>query len=84
MSLIKKIDVEKHFAARRAMRLGKTGLLGQFGAQTKATAGAKKGPAPITIGAAGHSAQSASVTPIPIVADSGGPRVPAAWRNRQG
>ncbi len=32
MSLIKKIDVEKHFAARRAMRLGRTGPASQPGA----------------------------------------------------
>ena len=32
MSLIKKIDVEKHFAARRAMRLGRIGPASQPGA----------------------------------------------------
>jgi hypothetical protein len=31
MGLIKKVDVEKHFAARRAMMLGRMEALGQLG-----------------------------------------------------
>jgi hypothetical protein len=83
MSLIKKIDVEKYFAARRGMRLGKTGPLNQFSARMKAAAEAKKAPAAIAVDAAGHLPPGASVAPIPIVPDSGGPRVPKALRNRQ-
>jgi len=83
MSLIKKINVEEHFAARRRMRLGKTGPLSQFSARMKAAAAAKKVPVPIAVDAAGDSSPSASVTPIPTAADSGGPHVPAALRNRQ-
>ena len=46
MSLIKKIDVEKHFAARRAMRLGRTGPVSPLGAAgIKSPAKRKKVPA---------------------------------------
>jgi hypothetical protein len=41
MGLIKKVDVYKHFAARRAMRLGRTGPLSQVGARVKPAAKAK-------------------------------------------
>lgn len=83
MSLIKKVDAEKHFAERRAMRLGKTGPLSQFSARMKAAAAARNAPAPVAVGAVGHSSPSVSVASIPIAADSGGPRVPTALRNRQ-
>jgi hypothetical protein len=41
MSLIKKVDVDKHFAARRAMRLGRSGPLSQAGARIERTFKAK-------------------------------------------
>ena len=47
MSLIKKVDVEKHFAARRAMRLGRMQPLGQLGAAgIKSATKRKRVPAP--------------------------------------
>ncbi len=42
MILIKKIDVEKHFAARRAARLGRMGPASQFGAAGTKSAAKKK------------------------------------------
>ena len=46
MGLIKKIDVEAHFAARRAMRLGGSGPMSRLGANwIKAGVKSKKVPA---------------------------------------
>jgi hypothetical protein len=83
MSLIKKVDVEKHFAARRAMRLGRTGPLSGPGARMKPAPNADNAPALIEEVTPGHSSPSASVTPIPIAADSDGPRGFTAPRSRQ-
>ncbi len=83
MGLIKKIDVEKHFAERRAMRLGRTGPLSQAGARVERTAKAKSAPALVEVVAPGHSSPSALVTPIPIIADAGGNSVSAVPRSRQ-
>ena len=83
MSLIKKVDVEKHFAARRAMRLGRTGPLSRGSAQMAAATTAKSAPASAQDGAMKHSSPSTSVTPIPIGPDSDGPGVPTLPRNRQ-
>jgi hypothetical protein len=83
MSLIKKIDVEKYFAARRARRLGRTGLLGQVGARIEPAAKAKSASASIEEVTPGHSSLSTPVTPIPITADSDGTSVFTVLRSRQ-
>ena len=64
MTLIKKIDDEKHFAARRAMRLGRTG------ARIKPAPKARNAPAFIEDVTPGHSFLGASVTSTPIASDS--------------
>lgn len=83
MSLIKKIDVEKHFAARRAMRLGRIGLLSQQGARTDPAITAKRAPAPVKNDAMGYSSMNASAAPTPTAVDSGGTRESTEPRNRQ-
>jgi hypothetical protein len=83
VSLIKKIDVENHFAARRAMRLGRTGPLSQYGARMKPAARAKNAPASVKNDAMGYSSMNASAAPAPTAVDSGGTRVSTVLRNRQ-
>jgi hypothetical protein len=83
MSLIKKIDVDKYFAARRAMRLGRAGPLSQFGARVGPAAKAKNAAAIIEDATPGHSSLSASVAPIPTTADSDATSVSAVSRSRQ-
>jgi hypothetical protein len=83
MSLIKKIDVEEHFAARRAMRLGRTGPLSKSGARMQPAATAKSAPASIQAGATGHSSTGTSVASVSIAADLDGQSVPAVPRSRQ-
>lgn len=73
MSLIKKVDVEEHFAARRAMRLGRAMPLGQL---SKATVAGNKGTAAKTPRSIGNvtSRPSSPIIPavaIPIVAGFG-------------
>ena len=72
MVLIKKIDVEKHFAARRAMRLGRIGLLSQSATAVTGQAG-KPSDAPRLIGnrTPEKSSPGVSSTSIPIASDSG-------------
>jgi hypothetical protein len=73
MTLIKKIDVEKHFAARRAKRLGTIRQLGQPGAARIVRAStAKNAPAPVQDGAREHSSPGVSSASIPIQSGSGG------------
>jgi hypothetical protein len=72
MSLIKKVDVDKHFAARRAMRLGRTGPLGQIGARIEPAAKAKSSAAFIEV-----------VAPESIAIDSAGTRASTVTRSRQ-
>jgi len=72
MSLIKKIDVEKHFAARRAMRLGRVRPASQphaTGIKPPGTAA----HAPRSTGdlSPGHSSRSVSSASIPITSDFG-------------
>jgi hypothetical protein len=74
LSLIKEIDVEKRLAARRAMRLGWGGPLSRPGAQMNPAPKVTNAPAFIEDVAPGHSSLGASVIPIPIAADSDGPR----------
>jgi hypothetical protein len=83
MSLIKKIDVEKHFAARRALRLGRTGPLSRAGARMEPTAKEKNAPASLQDGARGCLSPSASVIPNRIATDSDGAHVSRAPRSRQ-
>ena len=83
MTLIKKIDVEKHFAARRAMRLGTTGPLSRPGARIKPAPKATNAPAFIEDVTPGHSSLGASVTSAPIAADSGLIRGFSVPRSRQ-
>ena len=72
MGLIKKIDVEKYFAARRAMRLGRIGLVSQPDATgigpTQKAAAASRSIGNLTLG---HSSASASFASIPSTSDSG-------------
>ena len=72
MSLIKKIDVEKHFAERRAMRLGRMQQLSQPGATwIKSAAKRARVPASTEAVTLGHSSPSASTAATPIAPDPG-------------
>lgn len=68
MAVIKKIDVEKHFAARRAIRLGRSGPLGP--AQMKSPLRAAKASVPKHAPAA-----ETSIFADPIPPPSGGNRL---------
>jgi hypothetical protein len=72
MSLIKKIDVDNYFAAKRARRLGKTGPLGHNNAAKIETSG-KSANTPRSIGnrSRGRSSPMVPATVIPIVPGSG-------------
>jgi hypothetical protein len=71
MSLIKKIDVEAHFAARRAMRLGRTAPMNKLGANWIKSAGkSKKVLAPAGALSLGHSSPGVSPASIPPAPDS--------------
>jgi hypothetical protein len=72
MALIKKIDVDNYFAAKRAMRLGRIGMVSQPAAAGTVPAGKVK-RAPRLIGNRGRvsSFQSVPATVISIAADSG-------------
>jgi len=72
VALIKKIDVEKHFSARRAVRLGRIGLMSQpVAAATEPVAESKKVPASAEALALGQSSPSVASASIPIMYDSG-------------
>jgi hypothetical protein len=72
MGLIKKIDVDKHFAARRATRLGRTGPLSHAGAAgIKPTAGVKKALVSADAATLGHCSPGVSSASIPIAPDFG-------------
>lgn len=72
MSLIKKVDVNDHFAAKRARRLGKTGPMGHNNA-AKIEPGQKSAIAPRPIGgrSRGRSPSIVPATVIPLVPGSG-------------
>jgi len=74
MSLIKKIDVKKHFAARRGMSLVAAQPVSQpdaTGFPAIATAGMRAdAPAFIEDFSLEHSSSNVSVPPIPIAAES--------------
>ena len=72
MALIKRIDVEKYFAARRAMRLGRSGMVSQPGlAGIKSAAKKKSIPASAEALPLEDSSASVSSASIPIMFDSG-------------
>lgn len=67
MTLIKKIDVDKHLAARRAMRLG---TIGPFGAAAIKSA-PKSVPSSAETLSLEHSSPRVSSASIPITSNSG-------------
>ena len=72
MALIKKIDVEKYFAARRAMRLGRLGFSSHpVAAGTKPTGRVTKAPRLIGNRTPEKSSPSVSSALIPLKSDSG-------------
>jgi hypothetical protein len=80
MSLIKKIDVNAHFAARRAMRSGKMRPLGRPGASVKVQATrAKIVPAMVR---EGLPCQVLSTAPSTIAKESDEARAPKGSRSR--
>ena len=83
MSLIKEIDVEKHLLARRAVSHARTGSLSRSGARIRPAPKATNAPAFIEDVIPGHSSLGASVSSIPIAADSDGPRGCTVPRTRQ-
>lgn len=84
MGLIKKIDVEEYFAARRAMRLGRKHRLSQPDeTATKAAPGAANAPRPAGNLTPKQSSPSLPSKAIPIVSDSGRNRLLRPPRSRQ-
>ncbi len=84
MTLIKKIDVERHFAARRAMRLGRIRPLSQPGAARNAPAAAAKDTAAFREDfTQEHSSPEVSAAPIPITPVSGENRLLRPPESRQ-
>lgn len=76
MSLIKKIDVEKHLAARRALRLGRIRPLGKPGAARVApVVPTEKTPAFSEDFTLEHCSQDVSAASTPITSFSGGNRL---------
>jgi len=72
MALIKKIDVEEHFAARRAMRLGRIGLLSPpIAARAAPAVKVAKAPRFIDDHTSEILSPSVSATAIPIMSSSG-------------
>lgn len=72
MALIKKIDVEKYFADRRAMRRGRIAPASQpVAARIEPTRRTAKAPVSVGNLTSEHSSASASSTSIPITTDSG-------------
>jgi hypothetical protein len=72
MSLIKKINVDKYFAERRAMRLGRVGLMSRTDAigiePTGKARNAARSTGNLTLGSVSDSASAPS---IPIASDAG-------------
>jgi hypothetical protein len=70
MSLIKKVDVEEHFAARRAMKLGRVRPMGQLPktAAVGRTGTSAKAPLPGGNVISGPSSPGVPAVVIPIVA----------------
>ena len=71
MALIKKIDVEVYFAAKRAMRLGRIGRMSQpVAAGTEPAAKRKRVPVSTEAPTLGNSSPSVSSASIPLMSDS--------------
>jgi hypothetical protein len=89
MSLIKKIDVDKHFAERRAMRLGRMPLMSLTGAApAKPAAAQKKIPAfdqdfVLEHSSLEHASPNVLAATIPIASDAGRSRLLRPPRSRQ-
>jgi hypothetical protein len=73
VSLIKKIDVDRHFAEKQAMRLGRTGPLSRQSARKEPAPTAKNAPSPL----------SAPAAPALITTDPDKASVFTVLRNRQ-
>lgn len=72
MGLIKKVDVHDYFAAKRAMRLGKTGLLSPSAvAGTKPAGKPKSAPRTIDNRIRERSSPSDPVVVVPMIPSSG-------------
>jgi hypothetical protein len=72
MALIKKIDVDKYFAAKRAMRSGRLGMVSQHGvAEIKPAAKKQSVPASVKALPLETPSPGISSASIPIVFDSG-------------
>ncbi len=88
MALIKKADVAKYFAERRAMRNGtKLRVNKPDVAATEPAAGAADAPRSVENFTPGHSSLGGSSAAIPIAADSGPSRLlrpPGSRQNRTG
>lgn len=84
MSLIKKIDVEAHFAARRAMRLGRTAPMSKLGANWIKSAAKSKKVSPtaeaLTLRNSSPRVPPASIPIAPISGRSGLLRPPGSRR----
>lgn len=71
MALIKKIDVDKYFAERRAIRMGRIGLLSRsVTAETESAAKGKRVPVSAEAPTLEHSSLGISSAPIPLISDS--------------
>ena len=71
MALIKKIDVERYFAVRRAMRLGRIGLMSPpIAAGTEPTGKVTKTPRLVGNRTRETSSPSVSSASIPLMSDS--------------
>ena len=73
MSLIKKVDVEEHFAAKRAMRLGRVRPIGQLPKATVAAHTGTAAKAPRSFGnvTSGPASPDVPAVVIPIIAGTG-------------
>lgn len=78
MSLIKKIDVDKHFAAKRAARSVTARMSTVVSSAPRTSA-----PDPIKNAPVDHSSLRAPVTSIAIAAESGGNQASTVPGNRQ-
>jgi hypothetical protein len=76
MGLIKKIDVEAHFAARRAMRLGGSGPMSRLGANwMKSAARSKTVTASAEALTLSHSSSGVSSNSTPVASGFGQTRL---------
>jgi hypothetical protein len=72
MALIKKIDVEKYFVARRAMRVARLGMVSErVAAGTVPATKGKRVPSTAEVPTLRHSSPGVSSASIPLMSDSG-------------